>query len=320
MKSLQSDRRGECDEIVTCAKPSDFIVFPSMKVSALFLTVMAWSIFSGFSTEVQDLESKAAQGDAAAQFELGGILLKGQSGVRKDPARALELMTSAAGQGHAEAMGAVGYFYANGIVVEKEEAKAVEWFRKGAENGGLKARLNYGKMLVEGRGIEKNEEEGRKAIQAAADQGQPDAAYAMGTICYFGEHGQSMDYPKAYFYFLKAAESGHVESQNMVGVMLESAQGVDMDSDQALEWYRKAAQQGHVKAQSSLGRLLGPEGEDPLKRVEALTWLLVASRKGEVTAQKMLEEIKAGVNQNEFTQAEKLAFELEKTLRKAQSK
>lgn len=286
-----------------------------MKIALFVAVFAAMSVSTLFSTDIPSLEQKAKQGDAKAQFELARIYLKGSDGVQKDVMRAFELMTAAANQGHAEAMGGVGFFHANGIAVPKDEAEAVGWFRKGAEAGGAKAQLNFGKMLAEGKGVEKSGEEGRKWIKAAADQGQADAAYAMGTIYYFGDYGQTVDYKEAYPYFLKAAEAGHPEAQNVVGVMLEYAQGVDLNASLAEEWYRKAARQGNPKAQSSLGRLLGPEVEDRERRLESLTWLLVASKNGEITAQRMLEEIRPGINQDDLSQAQKLAGDVEKSLR-----
>jgi len=286
-----------------------------MKIQPFFAVVTALSVSTLFAADIPSLEAKARDGDAAAQFELARVYLKGSDGVKKDAVRALELMTSAATQGHAEAMGGVGYFYASGTAVPKDEANAVEWFRKGAEAGGAKAQLNLGKMLAEGKGTEKNEVEGVKWIKAAADQGQPDATYAMGAIYFFGDYGQAVDYVAAYPYLLKAAEAGNPEAQNTVGSMLENAQGVGLDASLAEEWYRRAAKQGHRKAQSSLGRLLGPEVEDRERRLESLTWLLVAAKKGEITAQKMLEEIKPGINQGDMAQAQRLAGDVEKSLR-----
>ena len=285
-----------------------------------FLVILAaLAPLSLFSADIPALESKAKGGDAEAQFELARIYLKGGDGVSKNVMRAFELMTSSANQGHAEAMGGVGFFYANGIAVPKDEAKAVEWFRKGAGKGGPKAQINLGKMLAEGKGVERNEVEGRKWIKAAADQGQPDAAYLMGTIFFFGDYGQAVDYAAAYPYLLKAAESGHPNAQNTVGVMLENGQGVAVDAAKAEEWYRKAARQGYAKAQANLGRLLGPEVQDRSRRVEAVTWLLVAAKKGEITAQKMLEETRAGLSPDDLAQAQKLADDVEKTLRAAPS-
>jgi uncharacterized protein len=297
-----------------------FCKISPVKIACIFLSFGALLASTVFSADIPALEEKAGKGDADAQFELARILLKGSDGVPKDVKRSFELMTSSADLGHAEAMGGVGFFYANGIAVPKDEAKAVEWFRKGAEKGGPKAQLNLGKMLAEGKGIEKKEEEGRKWIKSAADQGQPDAAYAMGTIYYYGKYGQAVDYTNAYPFLLKAAESGQPDAQNLVGVMLENGQGATLNVEEAETWYEKAARQGHTKAQSNLGRLIGPEVQDTAKRMKSLTWLLVAANKGEVTAEKLIDDLKSGLNPDEFAQAKTLADELQKSIRAVPSK
>jgi TPR repeat protein len=286
-----------------------------MKVTIFFIIASSLIIATLLGADIPILETKAKEGDPDAQFELARIYLRGSDGVRKDVIRSMELMKGAADQGHAEAMGGVGYFYASGTAVPKDDAAALTWFRKGAEAGGAKAQLNLGKMLTEGKGTEKNEVEGRKWIRTAADQGQVDAAFAMGQILYFGDTGQEVDYKAAYPYLLTAAEAGHPDAQNIIGVMLENAKGVDMDAALAEQCYRKAAKQGHTKAQSNLGRILGPEVDDRERRLESLTWLLVATRKGEITAQRMLEEVREGVRSEDMARAEQLVVQLEKSLK-----
>jgi len=286
-----------------------------MKVTLFFVIASTWMVATLLGADITILETKAKEGDPEAQFELARMYLKGGDGIRKNAARSLELMRAAADQGHAEAMGGVGYFYASGTAVPKDDALAVDWFRKGAEAGGAKAQLNFGKMLAEGKGTEKNESEGRKWIKAAADQGQVDAALTMGQILYFGDFGEQVDPKAAYPYLLMAAEAGQPDAQNLVAVMLENAKGVDADTALAEQWYRKAAKQGHAKAQSSLGRILGPEVQDRMRRLESLTWLLVASRKGEITARRMLEEVQDGIPPEDMAQAQQLVVELEKSLK-----
>ena len=286
-----------------------------MKITLFFVIATTLMIATLLAADVPLLESQSQEGNADAQFELARIYLRGSDGVGKNAARSMELMKAAADQGHAEAMGGVGYFYASGTTVPKDDAIALEWFLKGAKAGGAKAQLNLGKMLAEGKGTEKNEAEGRMWIKTAADQGQVDAAFAMGQILYFGDIGQEVDYKAAYPYLLIAAEAGHPDAQNIIGVMLENAKGVDTDTALAEQWYRKAAKQGHTKAQSNLGRILGPEVVDRERRLESLTWLLVASRKGEITAQRKLDAVRKGIQPEDRAQAEQLVVELEKSLK-----
>jgi TPR repeat protein len=51
-------------------------------------------------------------------------------------------------------------------------------------------------------------------------------------------------YQLAFPIFLKLAESGHASSQNNLGTMYESGQGVEPSSERALYWYRKAIRNG----------------------------------------------------------------------------
>lgn len=258
--------------------------------------------------------------DPQAQFESGRALLHG-NGVKEDVRKAFELMKAAADQGHADAMGGVGYFYSNGIAVKKDEKEAVAWFRKGAEKGSPKAMLNLGKMLLAGKGVdggitEERTKEGLEWLRKAADTGLPEALGAYGSLFFLGEHGVPKDDAKALIYLKPAAEKGLPEAQNMLGIMAENGQGLPQDDAAAKEWFRKAAMAGNAKAQSNLGRLLGPLGEDRATRIEAVAWLIVSSSQGEITASKQIEDSIGGLKQGEFEEAKQRAMELRKAVDK----
>ena len=228
-----------------------------------------------------ELAVAAEAGEMDAQYLFARACLRGE-GVPKDPAKALAWMKRAAAQGHAEALGGMGYFYAAGVAVEKNEEEAVRWFRQGAAKGSARAQLNLGQMLVSGKGVAKDEEEGWKWIERAAGQGLPDALYAQGEILFLGKYGQSRDETKAFPKLLEAAREGHAKAQNMVGIMLRDGAGVPIDLASAQSWLQKAAAQGNARARSNLGHLLGPDGADAFRRVEALKWLLLAARQHDV--------------------------------------
>lgn len=256
--------------------------------------------------------------DPAAEFELGRKSLHGD-GVKKDVRKAFELMKSAADQGHADAMGGVGYFYSNGIAVKKDDKEALVWFRKGAEKGSPKAMLNLGKMLLAGRGVDGGSndattKEGLSWLAKAADTGLPDAQAAYGSLFFLGEHGLPKDDAKALVYLKPAAESGQPDAMNLLGVMAENGQGMPQDDAVAKDWFRKAAEAGNAKAQSNLGRLLGPLNEDHPTRIEAIAWLIVSSGNGEITASKLIEESLPGFKQGDFEEAKLKAVELRKSL------
>ena len=120
------------------AEGSFFAKKRDMKITLFFVIATTLMIATLVGADITILETKAKEGDPDAQFELARLYLRGSEGVRKNAARSMELMKAAADQGHAEAMGGVGYFYASGTAVPKDDAVALTWFRKGAEAGGAK--------------------------------------------------------------------------------------------------------------------------------------------------------------------------------------
>jgi uncharacterized protein len=242
------------------------------------------------------------------EFQLARKYLYGL-GVVKDLDRSFYHMKKSADQGCADAMGGLGYFYQNGLVVEKDEKQAGEWFRKGAELGSMKARLNLGKSLMTAQ-----PHEGLEWIRKAADQGLSEACMMYGTILYFGEYGVGRNYADAGKYLKIPATDGNAEACNYMGVMSETGQGTPIDTLDAEKWFRKAAMKGHVKAQSNLGRVLDPVSEDPQRRIEALAWLILAWKQGEVTAQKSLEDAGPALKKGEFEAATERAEKLKKQI------
>ena len=54
-------------------------------------------------------------------------------------------------------------------------------------------------------------------------------------------------------WYRKAAEQGHADAQNNLGLCYQYGKGVAKDYAEAVKWYRKAAEQGHARAQCNLG-------------------------------------------------------------------
>ena len=77
-------------------------------------------------------QESAAQGDAAAQYNLGFMYKNGQ-GVLQDYARAVEWYTKAADQGKALAQSKLGLMYKKGHGVTKDDRLALKLIRKAAK-------------------------------------------------------------------------------------------------------------------------------------------------------------------------------------------
>lgn len=66
-------------------------------------------------------------------------------------------------------------------------------------------------------------------------------------------YNQSLDYDKAAYWFLRAAEQGHSKAQAYIGRCLELGYGVTKDMEEAIRWYRLSAANGDDKGELHLG-------------------------------------------------------------------
>lgn len=109
---------------------------------ALGLNQAAWADdVSDFRENLQ----AAAQGNAAAQFNLGVMYENGQ-GVRQDYVQAVQWYRKASEQGDAQAQFNLGGMYAEGRGVRQDLALAQEWYGKACQNGDQKACDNYQRL------------------------------------------------------------------------------------------------------------------------------------------------------------------------------
>jgi TPR repeat protein len=63
------------------------------------------------------------------------------------------------------------------------------------------------------------------------------------------------DFEKAAQLYLEMAKAGDKEAQFALGNLYRSGRGVKKDHRRAFVWFSKAAEQGHVKAQYTTGTL-----------------------------------------------------------------
>lgn len=106
-------------------------------------------------------------------------------------------------------------------------------------------------------------------IEKLAYQGNADAQYMLGerygvynfvTKRYLVEkeggktfRHPNLDYDKAAYWFLRAAEQGHSKAQAYIGRCLELGYGVTKDMEEAIRWYRLSAANGDDKGELHLG-------------------------------------------------------------------
>jgi hypothetical protein len=117
---------------------------PIMKSRLPFLVVIIWLALSlgscsGDHPSVAEVRTKAEQGDAKAQFNLGWRYYVGQD-VPHDVAEAVKWTRRAAEQGNADAQALLGWIYHEGQGVPQDDIEAYLWYSLAAAQGYEKAK------------------------------------------------------------------------------------------------------------------------------------------------------------------------------------
>jgi TPR repeat protein len=142
--------------------------------------------------------------------------------------------------------------YENGVGVLKDDDIALMYFQKAADQGNAEAMYKVGSIILIGNSIARDYAKAVRYLQKSADQGNADAQGSLATMY---ENGEILpkDYDKALIYWQKAAAQGNAKGQNGLAYMYSEGKGVQKDDKKAAEWYEKSAQQGYANAQHSFG-------------------------------------------------------------------
>ena len=222
------------------------------------------------------------------------------------------LMDQAAKLDYPPAQCSLAKMYEEGRGTEKDTTMYRQWLEKAADNGYNEAEGEYGVLLFEAwdRSIR------NKAflfLKNAIDKGTDNdkAVWCLG-LCYMNGFGTAIDKRKAYPLYIRAAEKGNADAQEILcgdyfkgnesleqsykecarwgeeaikqgkkSIRFETAYSLDKTGkrERAYELYLELANQGNIAAMNNLGCL---ERDDH----RALEWFLRAAEKGSMVAQK----------------------------------
>ncbi|GMT40010.1 MAG: hypothetical protein IEMM0001_0745 [bacterium] len=104
----------------------------------------------------------------------------------------------------------------------------------------------------------------------------PNSSYAKAEKLYRGVGGPQ-NRARAAFYYKKAAELGHIQAMNDIGVAYADGDGIRRDDKQAMEWFKKSAKLGNSEAMYNLA--LGYLFSDVRNTDKALPWVTQAAEK-----------------------------------------
>jgi TPR repeat protein len=84
-----------------------------------------------------------------------------------------------------------------------------------------------------------------KSFRNAAEQGDSEAQYMLGSMYNFGD-GAGISYTEAAKWYRKAADQGEADAQRYLGSLYYTGSGVQKDDAEAIRWWRRSAEQGQA--------------------------------------------------------------------------
>lgn len=284
-------------------------------------------------TFIEKYEKEAMDGDAVAQYNLGGWYYYGD-GVRQDFVKAVAWWRKAAENDVLDAMYNLGQCYFEGEGVAQDYAQALAWWRKAAkesayledrgesvfnEYGYSKAQWRLGLCYFYGKGVKQDYTQAVKWFRAAVEEDffriggtSSEAQFYLG-ICYADGLGVTKDLVQSASWYRKAAEKGLDLAQNRTGLCYSEGKGVAKDDVQAAVWFRKAAEQGYSDSQFALGICYG-SGRGVLKdSVESYAYVSLAGVTSE-GARAYLSSFEKKLSRDEVVAGQKRSKELQKEI------
>ena len=118
-----------------------------------------------------------------------------------------------------------------------------------ANKNHIKSQFMYGREILSGINVTKDEEKGLAWLAKAAKSGFIDSQI------FLGNYYRETDLEKAFYWYLKAAESHEPSSAYEVALAYAMGRGTRRDINKAKEWLQMAADTGHLEAKKKLEEL-----------------------------------------------------------------
>ncbi|KAK3496641.1 uncharacterized protein B0T23DRAFT_60717 [Neurospora hispaniola] len=224
-------------------------------------------------------------------------------GCRKDPAKAVQFLRTAASKRHPGAMTRLGKACLSGDLGEKRYREGVKWLKLATESADAiynAAPYQLGCLYETGYGddIFKDESYAAELFTQAADLGHPEANYRMGDAYEHGKLNCPRDPALSVHFYTGAAERGHPAA--MMGLCAWYLVGADpileKDEEEAYEWAKRSAELGYVKAQYAVGYFTEMGIGCRRDILEANLWYVKAAEAGDERAKQRLAVIRAAVS------------------------
>lgn len=172
-------------------------------------------------------------------------------GCRKDPAKAVQFLRTAASKRHPGAMTRLGKACLSGDLGEKRYREGIKWMKLAAEAADIQynsAPYQLGCLYENGYGADifKDDNHAAELFTQAAELGHPEANYRLGDAYEHGLLNCPRDPALSVHFYTGAAERGHAGA--MMGLcawyMVGAPPILEKDEEEAYEWARRSADLG----------------------------------------------------------------------------
>ncbi|KAK6083824.1 hypothetical protein SCUP234_03683 [Seiridium cupressi] len=244
----------------------------------------------------------AKHGHAESAYR-AGLCYEFGWGCRKDPAKAVQYLRTAASRGHPGAMTRLGKACLSGDLGENRYREGVKWLKRATEASDAMynaAPYQLGVLYETGYGddIFKDESYAAELFTQAAELGHPEANFRMGDAYEHGKLNCPKDPALSVHFYTGAAERGHAAA--MMGLcawyMVGAEPILEKDEEEAYEWARRSADLGFVKAEYAVGYFTEMGIGCRRDILEANVWYVKAADSGDERAKLRLAAIRAAVS------------------------
>ncbi|KAH8735493.1 hypothetical protein BGZ61DRAFT_526570 [Ilyonectria robusta] len=224
-------------------------------------------------------------------------------GCRKDPAKAVQFLRTAASKGHPGAMTRLGKACLSGDLGEKRYREGIKWLKLATEAADAQynvAPYQLGCLYETGYGddVFMDDSYAAELFTQAADLGHPEANFRLGDAYEHGKLTCPRDPALSVHFYTGAAERGHAGA--MMGLcawyMVGAAPILEKDEEEAYEWARRSADLGFVKAEYAVGYFTEMGIGCRRDILEANVWYVKAADAGDERAKQRLAIIQAAVS------------------------
>lgn len=144
------------------------------------------------------------------------------------------------------------YYYGKGVSADR--SKGIELLTLSANNNNPDAQYEIYRIKREEQGLFFKDRQAEKWLAKAAENGHVNAMNVMGINSMVNLEDKNR-WKNAFYWFRRAALGGHPQAQNAIGTLYEYGTGVEKNMAEAVQWYEKSAARQNGMALGNLGRL-----------------------------------------------------------------